>query len=69
MNPLERLFRLFFGRTVTVFLDGAPAVTAAVLEIGHDAVRLVAISGSAIFIPFDQITAVQEFPTNFPPAP
>lgn len=69
MHPLKKIFCLYFGRTVTVFLDGAPAVTAAVIEIEHNAVRLTAISGSTISIPFDQITAVQGFPPTFPPVP
>ncbi|MEM5794987.1 MAG: hypothetical protein AAGU23_01755, partial [Bacillota bacterium] len=63
------VFNSFLNRTVTVFLDGAPTVTAMVVDVDKCSATLLATSGSTIFIPFTEVTAVLEYPTVFPPAP
>jgi hypothetical protein len=69
MGMLCKIFHSFFGQIVTVFLEGAPAVTAKVIDVDDCSVLLLATSGSEIFIPFERVTAVQGFPLSFPAAP
>lgn len=69
MLGLCKVFNSFLNQTVTVFLDGAPAVTAMVIDVDNCSATLLATSGSTLFIPFIEVSAVLGYPAVFPPAP
>ncbi|VBB09133.1 Hypothetical protein LUCI_4419 [Lucifera butyrica] len=69
MNGLRKVLCSLLNKTVTVILEGAPAVTATVILVDRCSVTLLATSGSTVLIPFSRITAVEVYPAVFPPAP
>ncbi|VBB09058.1 Hypothetical protein LUCI_4344 [Lucifera butyrica] len=63
LDDLDDILCSLQGKFVTLFLDGAPQVTARVLAVEKCAVILQSTSGTTILVPFSAITAVEVFPS------